>query len=57
MSRATENWSAGDEQRMEVIMRNGPTGEHYQQPEQQVDQGGHQGCGRCATCSCEKPKP
>lgn len=57
MSRATENWSAEDEQRMEVIMRNGPTGEHYQQPEQQVDQGGRQGCGRCATCSCEKPKP
>lgn len=57
MSGAAENWSAEDELRMEVIMRNGPTGEHYQQVEQHSARDERKGCGSCATCSCEKPKP
>ncbi len=57
MSGAAENWSAEDELRMELIMRNGPTGEHYQQVEQHPARDERKGCGSCATCSCEKPKP
>lgn len=46
-----ENWPAEAEDRMVAILQNGNDGEHYAELE------ARQGCGRCATCSCGKPKP
>lgn len=46
-----ENWPAEAEHRMAAILQNGNDGEHYAELE------ARDGCGRCVSCSCEKPKP